>query len=87
VNSGVAAPSDTLQLLSIYQPTPGTFQFWIDSTLAATLTANIPTLASNLALGFRVETLTTAAASVRVNKFVYNATVGGVSAGDSQFEV
>lgn len=84
VDSALAVPSDTLQLLSIHQPTPGTFAFWIGSNLVASINANVPT--ANMALGFRLETLANSSAAVRLNKFVLNANVGAVSASDSQFE-
>lgn len=69
VDSGVAAPSNTSELLTIWQQTPGFYRFYIGNRLIGTLTGN--TLIPNVPLncGFRVATLTVAAKSMRLGYF------------------
>lgn len=78
-------PSDTDQLLSIYQSTTGTFDFYVDNDLVGSISSGAPAVALNA--GFRVETLTTSAASVRVGFFGYESiSLGGVADNDAFLE-
>ncbi len=69
VDSGVAVPSNTPELLTIWQSTPGVYRFYVGNRLLGTITGN--TLIPNVPLncGFRLETLTTAAKTQRVGYF------------------
>lgn len=65
VDTGVAPSSAATELLSLYQPTAGTWQFYIGNTLVGTVTTNITT--GGLNVGARLETLTAATRSHRLS--------------------
>lgn len=65
--TSAVVPSNTAELVTIMQPTAGTFQFYIGNTLIGTIASGIPTNALNV--GVRLETLTTAARTVRLGYF------------------
>lgn len=69
VDTGVAVPEDTGQLVSIYQPTPGTVEFRIGDSVIGTLGSGLPTQV--LSYGWRVQTLTGAARRVRLGGFYF----------------
>lgn len=75
VDTGVAVPSNTSELITFYQPTAGTIQVYVGNTLIGTLTTNIP--AGNLNCGWRVETLAASAATIRVGHWSINAVLVG----------
>lgn len=71
-NTGVAVPSNTGELLTIYQPTAGTFQFYSGNTLIGTISSGLPTVACNM--GWRLETLAAAAKEAHLGGFILDAT-------------
>lgn len=78
VNSGVAVPADTGVLVTIHQATSGAFSFYAGNTRLGTISTGISTAAANL--GFRLETLTTAAKTARIAYFNLEADPGVGSA-------
>lgn len=90
IDSGVAVANDAGQLLTIYQPVAGTFQFYVGdgtetSTLLGTISSGISTTGMNC--GFRVETLTAGAKTARVSYFNVEASATGAYASDTFLEV
>ncbi len=71
VNTGVAVPSNVAELITILQPTLGTFQFYSGNTLLGTISSGLTANALNA--GFRVETLTTVLKSLHIGYFDFEA--------------
>lgn len=85
--SAVAVPSDTVgNLITIYVPTAGTYQFYADSTLLGSISSGVPSQPMNC--GFRLETLAASAATNRLGQFLYvSSTLGNVLDNDTFLEV
>lgn len=83
-DTGVAVPSNTAELITIHQHSPGSFRFYTGNTLLGTIASGIPTNAGNV--GFRVETLTAATRSINVGYFGLEATAGGAYDDDAFLE-
>jgi hypothetical protein len=66
VDTGVAFAASA-GLVSIHQPTAGTHVFYLGNTALGSISSGIPTAVANL--GFRLETLTNAAKSLRLSYF------------------
>jgi hypothetical protein len=71
VNTGVAVPNDTAELITIEQLTTGSFKFYSGNTLLGTISSGVPTAAMNL--GWRLETLTTATRTLKLGYFNWEA--------------
>lgn len=68
VDTGAAVPANTGELLTLWQSSPGTWRFYVGERHVGTVSGTAaPTAAMNV--GFRIETLTTAAKTVRVGYF------------------
>jgi hypothetical protein len=87
VVSAVAVPADTVgNLLTIYSPSAGTYEFRVDNTLIATISTGIPTVALNC--GFRLETLAASAVTNRLGQFLFvSNTLANVLDNDTFLEV
>lgn len=79
------APVNTNQLVTLYQPTAGSWQFYVGNSLLGSFASNIPSAAMNV--GYRVQTLTTAARSLHVGYFGLNGDLGGALDDDAFLEV
>lgn len=82
--TSTAVPANTAELMSIYQSTPGTFQFYSGDTLIGTISSGVPTAAMNV--GFRLETLTTAVKTLNIGYFGIEATATGAFDDDTFLE-
>jgi hypothetical protein len=71
VDTGVPAPNNTAELLTIYQPTAGTFQFYSGNTLIGSISSGVPTAPMNL--GWRLETLAASAKTHHLGGFILDA--------------
>lgn len=69
VDSGIAAPANTSEMITIWQVTPGVYRFYAATRLLGTVTGN--TLIPNVPLncGYRLETLTTTLKTHRTGYF------------------
>jgi hypothetical protein len=65
--TATAVPANSAELITIYQPTAGTYQFYTGNTLLGTISSGVPTAAMNL--GFRIETLSAASKTVNLGYF------------------
>src|SRR5688572_26906760 len=83
-NTAVAVPSNTAELITIHQHTPGSFRFYTGNTLLGTISSGISGSAMNV--GFRVETLTAATRSINIGYFGLDATAGGAYDDDAFLE-
>lgn len=91
--SGTGAPQVTstavgtaMLMPTILQASTGVYQFYIGGTLLGSASTNVPTTACNV--GWRVETLTNAAAGVRVADFLLESVdLGGAWDDDAFLEV
>jgi hypothetical protein len=66
-----ALVAGTAELLTMYQPTAGTFQFYSGNTLIGSISSGVPTAPLNV--GWRVETLAAAAKSAHIGGFFMHA--------------
>ena len=80
-----SVPANTAELMTIYQSAAGTYQFYSGNTLIGTISSGVPTAAMNV--GFRLETLTTAAKTVNLGYFGIEATAAGAFDDDAFLEV
>lgn len=83
VDTAVAPSSSATELLSLYQPTAGTWQFYIGNTLVGTVTTNIPT--GGLNVGVRLETLAGATKTHRLGGFTIVEDLLGSALDDDAF--
>jgi hypothetical protein len=67
-NTGVAVPSTTAELLTILRVADDNYQFYSGNTLLGTITSGVSD-ATAMAVGFRVETLSTASKHVNIGYF------------------
>jgi hypothetical protein len=83
--SAVVVPSDTAELLTMYQPTVGTFQFYSGATLLGSFSSGVPSDVSNI--GFAVYNTTTTARNHRIGYFgLVTTALGGAFDDDSFLE-
>lgn len=82
VDTGVAVPNDSGELITIYQSATGVFDFYSGNTKIGTISSGIPTAAMNL--GFRLETLSNAAKTQKIGYFGWEA-VAAASLDDDNF--
>lgn len=82
-----AVPTSTDQLITMLQPTAGTFQFYIGNTLVGSINSGVPTISMNL--GWRLETLSGAIKSAQLGYFnmICKAPSGNVYESDTFLEV
>jgi hypothetical protein len=84
VDTGIAVPIDTYQLITI-QKTVSAVAFYVNGTLVATITTNIPTGAMNC--GFRLETLAASTSLLHVGYFGWEASLATPMTTDDFLEV
>lgn len=92
-SSSVGSPVVTSQvvegnvtrILTIYQPTAGTFQFYVGNTLVGSISSGVPTAVVDI--GWRIETLAAATATVRLGYFGAAADIGQQFDDDAFLEV
>lgn len=84
VDSGSAVPANTNQLLTLLQPTAGTWQFYIGNSLIGSISSGLPTVTMNI--GFRLETLTAATKNLRLGYFGLHGEPGGAFDDDAFLE-
>jgi len=60
-------PANSAELISIYQPTAGTFLFYTGNTLIGSIASGVPTAAMNV--GWRLEALAATARTVNIGYF------------------
>ncbi len=80
----LVVPSNTAELITIHQTPVGTFSFYSGNTLLGTISSGVPTAAMNV--GFRLETLTTAAKTVNLGYFGLQVTAVGAFDDDAFLE-
>lgn len=85
VDTGVAAPDNVIELVTIWQPVAGTYQFYSGNTLIGTISSGAPVAACNV--GFRLETLTGSAKTLNVNYFGLDADATSAYDDDAFLEV
>jgi hypothetical protein len=69
--TGTVVPANTAELITMYQPTAGTFQFYSGNTLLGTISSGVPTAPMNL--GWRLETLAASAKTAHIGGFFLHA--------------
>lgn len=82
--TSLAVPSNTMELISMVQLTPGTWQFYSGNTLLGTISSGIPTAQMNV--GFRCESLTTGARTLHIAYFGMEANAVGALDDDTFLE-
>lgn len=85
VNTGVAVPANTAELISIWQPTAGTFQFYSGNTLLGAISSGVPTAAVNV--GWRLETLAAATRATNIGYFGLDGVAANAYDDDAFLEV
>lgn len=85
VVSAVAVPSNSSRILSIYQSSPGVFDFRVANTSLGTISSGLPTAGVDAL--FRVETLAASIASMQIGYFGAAADIAGNYDDDTFLEV
>ncbi len=82
-----AVPANNNRMATIYQSSPGTFQFYVAGTLVGTISSGLPT--ATVDVGFRVETLANAVRKIRLGYFGFAGDISDVNtfAADAFLEV
>jgi hypothetical protein len=85
--TGTAVPANNSRMLTIYQPTAGTMQFYVAGALVGMIASGLPT--QPVDMGFRVETLANAVRKMRLGYFGVNADISDANtfAADAFLEV
>jgi hypothetical protein len=82
--TALAVPSNTSELISIVQPTAGTFVFYSGNTALGSITSGVA--ATGMGVGFRLETLTGSAKSQNIGYFGLDCVGGGALDDDTFLE-
>lgn len=85
--TATVVPANNNRMLTIYQPTAGTMQFYVAGALVGTISSGLPTAVVDI--GFRVETLTNAVRKMRLGYFGVSADISDANtfAADAFLEV
>jgi hypothetical protein len=84
VVTSAVVPVNTHELLTMHQPTAGTWNFYVGNTQVGSITTGIPTAAMNI--GYRAQTLTTSARSFHLGYFGLNGDLAGALNDDNFLE-
>jgi hypothetical protein len=83
--TATAVPANTAELITIHQASAGVFNFYSGATLLGTISSGVPTAAMNV--GWRLETLTTAAKNTNIGYFGFEAIAANAFDDDTFLEV
>lgn len=84
-STGIAASAAEGKMLTIWQVTPTTYELRVGGTVVATIPQNLNVTTLPLAIGWRLETLTTAAKTIRIGYFGLESVTLGAAYDDDEF--
>ncbi len=84
VVSSAVVPANTAELVSLYQPVAGTWQFYLGNTLLGSISSGIPT--PTMGIGFRLETLAVASKTFQVAYYGHEIAAAGAFDDDAFLE-